>query len=53
MNGVASQLSAADVEMQLLAEEVSDLEGSVAAENLDVSLHAVVKAVATNSYASQ
>jgi hypothetical protein len=47
MNGVASHMSEAEVETRLLAEEVSDLEGSVAAENLDVSLHAVVKAVAT------
>jgi len=47
MSGVASHMSEAEVETRLLAEEVSDLEGSVAAENLDVSLHAVVKAVAT------
>ena len=47
MNGVASQLSEADVEIRLLAEEISDAEGSVAAENLDVSLHAAVKALAT------
>jgi len=47
MSGVASQLSAADIEIQLLAEEISDAEGSVAGENLAVSVHAVVKAAAT------
>jgi hypothetical protein len=47
MNGVASQLSEADVEIRLLATEVSDAEGSVAGENLDISAHAVVKAAAT------
>jgi len=47
MNGVASQLSEADVEIQLLAEEISDAEGSLAGENLDISLHATVKTITT------
>ena len=47
MNGVAAQLSEADVEIQLLAEEISDAEGSLAGENLDISLHATVKTIAT------
>jgi len=47
LSGVSSQLQEADVEVRLLAEEVSDAAGSVAAENLDVSLHATVKAIAT------
>ena len=46
MNGVASQLSKADVELQLRAEELSDAEGSLAGENLDISLHAAVKTMA-------
>ena len=46
MSGVASQLSAADVEMQLLAEEISDAAGGVAGENLDVSVHVAVKVAA-------
>jgi hypothetical protein len=47
MTGVASQFSKADVEMQLLAEALSDAEGSLAGENLDISLHATVKTMAT------
>ena len=47
LKGVASQLSAADVEVQLLATEVSDAAGSVAGENLDVSVHAAVQVAAT------
>ena len=47
MNGVASQLSKADVELQLRAEELSDAEGSLAGENLDISLQASVKTMAT------
>jgi hypothetical protein len=35
-------LSDADVEIQLRAEELSDADGSVAGENLDISLHAAV-----------
>ena len=46
LNGVASQMSAADVEVRLLAEEISDAVGSVAAENLDVSLHVAAQASA-------
>ncbi|MEN8204408.1 MAG: hypothetical protein ABFS24_00225 [Pseudomonadota bacterium] len=47
MNGVALQLSEADVEVRLLAEEISDAEGGLAGENLDVSLHAALKGVTT------
>ena len=47
MNGVASKLSRADVEMQLLAEELSDAEGSLAGENLDISLRVTAKTIAT------
>ncbi|MGB5180414.1 MAG: hypothetical protein WBP44_17005 [Gammaproteobacteria bacterium] len=43
ITGVAAQLTEADVDIQLRAAELSDADGSVAAENLDVSLHAVVK----------
>ena len=43
ISGVASQLTEANVEIQLRAEELSDADGSVAGENLDVSLHAAVK----------
>ena len=43
MSGVAAQLSEANVEMQLRAEEMSDADGSVAGENLDISLQAAVK----------
>ncbi|HAJ92849.1 MAG TPA: hypothetical protein DCO71_09610, partial [Gammaproteobacteria bacterium] len=49
MNGVASQLNEADVEMRLLAAEVSDAAGSVAGENLDISVHAAVQAAATGT----
>ena len=44
MSGTAAQLSEANLEIQLRAEEMSDADGSVAGENLDISLHAVVKA---------
>jgi len=47
LKGVASQLSAADIEMQLLAAEVSDAAGSVAGENLDIAVHAAVQVAAT------
>jgi hypothetical protein len=47
MNGVASQFSKADIEMQLRAEALSDAEGSLAGENLDISLRATVKTIAT------
>ncbi len=43
ITGVAAQLTEADVEIQLRAAELSDADGGIAAENLDVSLHAVVK----------
>ncbi|MDX2456544.1 MAG: hypothetical protein QNL87_03465, partial [Gammaproteobacteria bacterium] len=46
MSGVATQLHEADVEMQLLAEEFSDAAGSVAGENLDISVRATVQAAA-------
>jgi len=49
MSGVASQLGKADVEMQLLAEELSDAAGSIAGENLDVSLHAAVTVAAAGT----
>jgi hypothetical protein len=51
MNGVASQLSAADIEMRLLAEEVSDAAGSVAGEDLDISVHAAVQVAASGMQA--
>ena len=47
LSGVSSQLHEAGFEVRLLAEEISDAAGSVAAENLDVFLHATVKAIAT------
>jgi len=47
LDGVASQLNEADVEMRLLAAEVSDAAGSVAGENLDISAHAAVQVAAT------
>ena len=50
MNGVASQFSKADIEMQLRAEALSDAEGSLAGENLDISLHAIVKTMATGMH---
>ncbi len=43
MTGVAAQFTEADVEMQLAAEELSDADGSIASENLNATLHAVVK----------
>ena len=43
MSGVAAQLSEANIDAQLRAEEISDAEGSVAGEHLDISLQAVVK----------
>ena len=46
MNGAGVRLKDADVEMQLLAEEISDAAGTVAGENLDVSVHAAVKVAA-------
>jgi len=46
MNGAGAQLNDADVDMQLLAEEISDAAGSVAGENLDISVHAAVKVAA-------
>jgi hypothetical protein len=46
MSGVAAQLREAEVEMQLLAEELSDAAGSVAGENLDISVHAAVQVAA-------
>jgi hypothetical protein len=47
INGVAAQLRKADVEIQLRAEEISNADGSMAAEQLDASLHATVETVAT------
>jgi hypothetical protein len=47
LKGTASQLSEADVEMQLLAAEISDAAGSVAGENLDIAAHAAVQMTAT------
>jgi hypothetical protein len=47
VSGIASQLREADVEIQLRAEEISDTDGSLAAEHLDASLHATVKTVAS------
>lgn len=47
MSGRASQLAEADVDIQLRAEEISDVDGSVAGENLDLGLHATVKTVAS------
>jgi hypothetical protein len=46
MNGVASQFSKADIEMRLRAEALSDADGSLAGENLDISLRATVKKIA-------
>ena len=46
MNGAGAQLNDANVEMQLLAEEISDAAGTVAGENLDVSVHAAVTVAA-------
>jgi hypothetical protein len=46
MNGVASQFSKADIGMQLRAEALSDAEGSLAGENLDILLNATVKTIA-------
>ncbi|MCG6901035.1 MAG: hypothetical protein LJE75_13685 [Gammaproteobacteria bacterium] len=47
INGVAAQLRKADVEIQLRAEEISNADGSMAAEQLDASLHATVETAAT------
>ena len=47
LEGVASQFSKADVEMQLRAEALSNADGSLAGENLDISLHATVKTMAS------
>jgi len=47
MSGSAAQLSEAAVDLQLRADELSDAEGSVAAEQLDASLQATVKTLAT------
>ena len=44
MSGMAAQLSEANLEIQLRAEEMSDADGGVAGEDLDIGLHAVVKA---------
>jgi hypothetical protein len=43
MSGVAAQLNEANIDIQLRAEELSDADGSVAGEHLDISLHTEVK----------
>ena len=46
VNGVASRFGRADVEMQLLAAEISDDAGNLAGENLDIAVQAAMKATA-------
>jgi hypothetical protein len=47
MNGVAQDLNTATVELQFKADELSDAAGTVAGENLDISLRADVSKMAS------